>query len=24
MPKGVMWRVDDHIRNVIAMGVNPR
>ncbi len=24
MPKGVMWRVDDHIRNVIALGVNPR
>ncbi|MCB0962230.1 MAG: acyl-CoA synthetase [Acidimicrobiales bacterium] len=24
MPKGVMWRQDDHIRNVIAMGVNPR
>ncbi len=24
MPKGVMWRVDDHIRNVVAMGVNPR
>ena len=24
MPKGVMWRQDDHIRNVIAMGANPR
>ena len=24
MPKGVMWRQDDHIRNVIAMGTNPR
>ena len=24
MPKGVMWRQDDHIRNVIALGVNPR
>jgi acyl-CoA synthetase (AMP-forming)/AMP-acid ligase II len=24
MPKGVMWRQDDNIRNVIAMGVNPR
>ena len=24
MPKGVMWRVDDHIRNVVALGVNPR
>jgi 3-oxocholest-4-en-26-oate---CoA ligase len=24
MPKGVMWRQDDHIRNVVAMGSNPR
>jgi fatty-acyl-CoA synthase len=24
MPKGVMWRQDDHIRNIIALGVNPR
>ncbi len=24
MPKGVMWRQDDHIRTVIALGVNPR
>ncbi|NLD76573.1 MAG: AMP-binding protein, partial [Acidimicrobiales bacterium] len=24
MPKGVMWRQDDNIRNVIAMGANPR
>ncbi len=24
MPKGVMWRQDDHIRNVIASGVSPR
>ena len=24
MPKGVMWRQDDHIRNVVAMGTNPR
>ena len=24
MPKGVMWRQDDHIRNVIALGTNPR
>ena len=24
MPKGVMWRQDDHIRNVIAMGTSPR
>ncbi|CAN5884144.1 hypothetical protein BH23ACT2_BH23ACT2_24880 [soil metagenome] len=24
MPNGVMWRQDDHIRNVVAMGSNPR
>ena len=24
MPKGVMWRQDDHIRNIIALGTNPR
>ncbi|MGI8754434.1 MAG: acyl-CoA synthetase [Acidimicrobiales bacterium] len=24
MPKGVMWRQDDHIRNVIAAAINPR
>jgi fatty-acyl-CoA synthase len=24
MPKGVMWRQDDNIRNIIALGVNPR
>lgn len=24
MPKGVMWRQDDHIRNVIAGAINPR
>src|SRR5699024_560136 len=24
MPKGVMWRQDDNIRNVIAAGTNPR
>jgi len=24
MPKGVMWRQDDHIRNIVALGVNPR
>ncbi|HRW37915.1 MAG TPA: acyl-CoA synthetase [Aquihabitans sp.] len=24
MPKGVMWRQDDHIRNIIATGTNPR
>ncbi|MGI8711097.1 MAG: acyl-CoA synthetase [Acidimicrobiales bacterium] len=24
MPKGVMWRQDDHIRNVIAGALNPR
>ena len=24
MPKGVMWRQDDNIRNIIALGANPR
>jgi len=24
MPKGVMWRQDDNIRNIIALGTNPR
>jgi acyl-CoA synthetase (AMP-forming)/AMP-acid ligase II len=24
MPKGVMWRQDDNIRNVVALGTNPR
>ena len=24
MPKGVMWRQDDNIRNLLAIGVNPR
>lgn len=24
MPKGVMWRQDDNIRNLLAVGVNPR
>jgi 3-oxocholest-4-en-26-oate---CoA ligase len=24
MPKGVMWRQDDNIRNIVALGVNPR
>ena len=24
MPKGVMWRQDDNIRNIIALGINPR
>ena len=24
MPKGVMWRQDDNIRNIVALGINPR